>query len=213
MADSWEEPLGRTQAHLPARDRAGVGALAVGFPPQVDPAAQPTVEPASTPHAEEHTHPTGVAREGKWRFAFPVTESKLDDRLRAGNKVLAVEVQGSHKAYALNGVREEAINDIVGGQEIVVIVRIEGPTGAAYSRTVGDRTLSFTLAPDIVVLGTIASAAGEALCFEPVRRTVRAHLWPGIADGLSIVPAALGEDAPYLAGICAALQPGGPGPG
>ena len=79
------------------------------------------------------------------RFAFPVTKSKLDGRLRAGDKVLAVEVEGSYKAYALNGVREEAINDFVGGQEIVVIVRLEGPTGAAYSRTLGDRTLRFTL--------------------------------------------------------------------
>ena len=65
------------------------------------------------------------------QFAFPVTESKLDDRLQAGDRVLAVEVEGSHKAYALNGVREEAINDVVGHQEIVVIVRLEGPTGAA----------------------------------------------------------------------------------
>lgn len=64
--------------------------------------------------------------------------------------------------------------------------------------------LAFTLAPEVVVLGTIAVAAGEALCFEPVRRTVREHLWPDIAEGLSIRPAALGEDLPYFAALCAA---------
>jgi len=84
------------------------------------------------------------------RFAFPVTESKLDSRLQAGDKVLAVEVRGDHKAYALNGMLEEAINDTVGDQEILVIVRPEGPTGAAYSRTLGDRTLIFTLSDRVL---------------------------------------------------------------
>ena len=102
----------------------------------------------------------------KGRFAFPVTKSKLDGRLRAGDKVLAVEVEGSHKAYALTGVREQAINDIVGDQEIVVIVRLEGPTGAAYWRTLGDRTLRFTLTDRVMKdmeTGSLWDDSGRAI--------------------------------------------------
>jgi glucokinase len=64
--------------------------------------------------------------------------------------------------------------------------------------------IAFTLSPEVVVLGTIAVAAGEALCLEPLRRSVKAHVWPGIAQGVSIRAAELGEELPYYAGICAA---------
>jgi glucokinase len=70
----------------------------------------------------------------------------------------------------------------------------------------GIATLAFILAPDRVILGTIAVAAGEELCFAPLRERVRARVWPTIADGMEIVPAALGDDLAYLAGICAALE-------
>jgi glucokinase len=63
---------------------------------------------------------------------------------------------------------------------------------------------AFVLEPERVILGTIPTAAGEALCLEPVRRRVRTRLWPGIADGLEIVSAALGEELPYRAGLAAA---------
>lgn len=65
--------------------------------------------------------------------------------------------------------------------------------------------LGFTLAPERVVLGTIAVAAGEKLCFEPVRRQVRQHSWPLVAEHMTICGAALGPDLPYRAGIAAAL--------
>jgi glucokinase len=73
--------------------------------------------------------------------------------------------------------------------------------------------IAFTLSPDVVVLGTIAAAAGEALCLEPVRRIVKAHVWPGIASGLSIRFSELGADTAYYAGVCAARYglPSGPG--
>ena len=64
--------------------------------------------------------------------------------------------------------------------------------------------LTFTLSPDVVVLGTIATAAGDALCLEPVRRKVRARLWPRLAEGLTIRAASLGEELPYRAGLCVA---------
>lgn len=65
--------------------------------------------------------------------------------------------------------------------------------------------LVFALDPGVVVLGTICVAAGEALCLEPVRRKVRARVWPSFASRLRIEPAALGEDLPYRAALCAAL--------
>jgi glucokinase len=66
--------------------------------------------------------------------------------------------------------------------------------------------LVFTLAPQAVVLGTIASAAGEELCFAPLRRRVKACTWPHVSSDLRILPAALGEELPYLAGLSVALE-------
>jgi glucokinase len=64
--------------------------------------------------------------------------------------------------------------------------------------------LIFSLAPDVIVLGTIAVAAGEELCLAPLREKVNAQLWPSYRDLCSILPAALGEDLPYFAALCAA---------
>jgi glucokinase len=67
-------------------------------------------------------------------------------------------------------------------------------------------TLVFLLAPERIVLGTIPSAAGEALCLGPVREGVRARIWPQLAQGLRIEAAALGPRLPELAGLCVALE-------
>ncbi|MCS5635436.1 MAG: ROK family protein [Myxococcota bacterium] len=69
-------------------------------------------------------------------------------------------------------------------------------------------SLAFSLAPEKIVLGTIAVAAGESLCFGPVRALVAERLWPHQAPYLEIVPAELGEDLPYQAALCVALQAG-----
>lgn len=66
-------------------------------------------------------------------------------------------------------------------------------------------TLVMTLEPERVVLGTIAVAAGEALCFEPLRERVASALWPHQSERLSIVPAALGSELPSRAGLAVAL--------
>ena len=66
--------------------------------------------------------------------------------------------------------------------------------------------LAFSLAPEVVVLGTIAAAAGEALCLGPVRERVRENVWPRIARAMRIESAALGEELPYRAALCAALE-------
>jgi len=67
-------------------------------------------------------------------------------------------------------------------------------------------TLVFVLAPEVVVLGTIAASAGEALCLAPLREQVAAQVWPILGRDLRILPAALGSDLPDYAGLCAALE-------
>jgi glucokinase len=66
-------------------------------------------------------------------------------------------------------------------------------------------SLVMILEPERIVLGTIAVAAGEALCFEPLRERVASALWPHQAERLSIVPASLGSELPSLAGLAVAL--------
>jgi glucokinase len=61
--------------------------------------------------------------------------------------------------------------------------------------------LVFTLAPELFVLGTIAAAAGEALCLAPVRDEVRRRVWPFLAPHVRIEASALGEELPYHAGL------------
>ncbi len=56
--------------------------------------------------------------------------------------------------------------------------------------------LVFAFAPERVVLGTIACAAGESLCFAPLRDLVRPRVWPHLWEQLSILPAALGRSLP-----------------
>jgi glucokinase len=65
--------------------------------------------------------------------------------------------------------------------------------------------ITCTVAPEVIVLGTIPTAVGEALCFEPIRRAVRERVWGPLAEAVRIVPAALGERLPYYAGLSAAL--------
>ncbi len=66
--------------------------------------------------------------------------------------------------------------------------------------------LVFSLAPERIVLGTIAVAAGEALCFEPVRKLVAERIWPSTQEHLQIIPAALGQELAQRAGVCVALD-------
>jgi glucokinase len=70
----------------------------------------------------------------------------------------------------------------------------------------GIAAIVFTLAPERIVLGTIPTAAGEELCFEPLRRMVAERVWPDLYAPLEIVPSQLGEEGPYQAALCAALE-------
>lgn len=61
-------------------------------------------------------------------------------------------------------------------------------------------------APEVILLGTIATAAGEALCLTPLRAEVARLTWPRVHRGLRIDAAGLGARGPALAALCAALQ-------
>ncbi len=64
--------------------------------------------------------------------------------------------------------------------------------------------VTFALDPERIVLGTIASAAGEALCLGPVRQALRAALWPPLR-GIEVCASGLGAELPARAGLAVAL--------
>jgi glucokinase len=70
-------------------------------------------------------------------------------------------------------------------------------------------TIAFLLAPERIVLGTIPTAAGEALCLAPLRERFRRRVWPFLAERIEIVPSALGAALPAHAGIVVALAAAG----
>ena len=65
--------------------------------------------------------------------------------------------------------------------------------------------VAFAYAPDVIVLGTIVRAAGD-LVLEPLRRRVAERVWPGLAEGLRVEAAALGDEGAALAGVSVALE-------
>lgn len=71
----------------------------------------------------------------------------------------------------------------------------------------GIAAIVMLLEPRRIVLGTIAVAAGEALCFAPLRARLATRLWPQQAERLEVVPAMLGETLPERAGFAVALEP------
>lgn len=76
---------------------------------------------------------------------------------------------------------------------------------AAQALGIGLANLLHTLNLERVVLGTLAVHAGDLL-LEPIRAATKAHCWPEVWEGVSIVPAALGNEAQDKAALAAALQ-------
>ena len=89
-------------------------------------------------------------RVNREQFAFPVDKDRLDDRLRAGDRVLAIQVGETHKAYPLIDTEDKVVNDEVGGEKVVVIARVVGPTASAYLSTSGGQTFTFNLNDGVV---------------------------------------------------------------
>ena len=130
----------------------------------------------------------------------------------AWQRRIRAEAPASGRVAVLAGGREAA------GPEQVIAAAGEGdPWALAELARYNDFlarglvVLVQSLAPERVVLGTIPSAAGEALCLGPVREAVRARVWPRLAAKVEILPSALGERLPELAGLCVALEATGEG--
>lgn len=64
--------------------------------------------------------------------------------------------------------------------------------GEAVGRALA--TLVTLFNPELIVVGGDLAAAGE-LIFEPIRRTIRRHALPAVAEDLSVVPGELGPSA------------------
>ena len=126
------------------------------------------------------------------RFAFPVERGLQDRRLRLGDRVLAVQVGESHKAYLLTGRQNEAINDEVAGEKIAVFIRSDGPSGSAFFRAVDDRDLTFMMDGTAIVdaeTGSAWNTGGRAVSgplsgtqLEPVPS--RTSFWFSLAGSL-----------------------------
>jgi glucokinase len=148
--------------------------------------------------------------------------------LEAGGEHCACGLRGCFEAYAggaawAKRLREvtpvgSTVAELAGGPERVTPEHLVAAAHSGDAFALGEfarwretvargiATIAFAFAPERVVLGTIAVAAGEDLCFAPLRARVRELIWPDIAEGLEIVPAALGDRLADLAGICAALE-------
>jgi hypothetical protein len=81
-------------------------------------------------------------------FAFPVDEALLDDRLRWGDMVLTVEIDGAATAYPLDRLGDAAINDEVAGQPVVVFTREQNRGLGAFSPVVAGQRLDFEYSDD-----------------------------------------------------------------
>ncbi len=77
------------------------------------------------------------------KFAFPVNEENLDDRLPAGEVVLTAEVGESVTAYPLGPLGNAAVNDRVGEQPVAVFIREDNRAAGVFSPTVDAQTLTF----------------------------------------------------------------------
>ncbi len=84
------------------------------------------------------------------QFSWPVSDERLDSRLNYGTMVMAVEVDGAHKAYNLSGASDWVANDSVGGQRIVVVGRRGGSLAGAFLSAVGGRDLTFRLTDGVL---------------------------------------------------------------
>jgi glucokinase len=124
----------------------------------------------------------------------------------AWTRRLRAEAPADSRALALAGARTALAPEhvIAAAREGDAFARAELERWNAYLAR-GVELVVQALAPQAVVLGTIAAAAGE-LCLAPVRARVAARVWPVLGRGLQIVAAGLGEELPYRSGLCVALQ-------
>lgn len=78
-------------------------------------------------------------------FPFPVSTFKINKSLNPEEIVITVRVGDKDKVYPLSKIGDDAINDNVGGVPILLLSQTKGPVGNIFARTVGKRTLTFSL--------------------------------------------------------------------
>lgn len=91
------------------------------------------------------------------RFPFPVSDRGRDPRLDPGEVVFGVQIDATERAYAIARIGDGVVNDLVAGKAVVVFTSVQGPTAAAYSATVDDRTLTFKFADGVIRDGETGS--------------------------------------------------------
>jgi glucokinase len=157
----------------------------------------------------------------------------LDGRLHRGSRDLAGEIghitvepggapcgcgrRGCLEAYASGAGIRRRLDELRRGDPALPADARElvdrAHRGDAFSRRFLEEVASwlarglapvvFTLAPDRILLGTIAVGAGDLL-LGPLRRELAARVWPALAEGLEVLAAGLGADLGDHAALAAA---------
>ncbi|GMQ78616.1 MAG: DUF3179 domain-containing protein [Anaerolineae bacterium] len=100
------------------------------------------------------------------QFFFPVSENGRDPRLDPAEIVLGLEVDGVHRAYPLELLGDNVVQDTLGNTEVVIFSQAAGPSGTAYSPQIDGRSLTFTLVNGRIQdqeTGSIWNLAGRAI--------------------------------------------------
>ncbi len=100
------------------------------------------------------------------RFAFPVSEAVLDERLEPGEVVLGVEIGALTIAYPLERLGDGVLNDEIEGTAVVIFSSAEGPAGAAYLALVDGEPLTFSFEAGVIrdeKTGSVWNFGGEAI--------------------------------------------------
>jgi hypothetical protein len=135
-------------------------------------------------------------------FPFPVSEDKLDDRLRASEIVITAEIDSQVVVYPLARIGDGVVNDLVGGEPVVVFST--GAVGSAFIARADGQGLTFQLSDGQYTdeeTGSFWSMGGVALegpleGFKLQLETSRRAFWFSIAGALPEFMLYLPEDLP-----------------
>ena len=135
-------------------------------------------------------------------FPFPVSEDKLDGRLRASEIVITAEINSQVVVYPLGRIGDGVVNDQVGGEPVAVLS--SGVTGSAFIARANGRDLTFQLSDGQYIdeeTGSVWSMGGLALNgpmegFKLQPAPSRRSFWFSIAGALPEFVLYLPEDLP-----------------
>lgn len=108
---------------------------------------------------------------GDDRYPFPVDTDLVSDALRPAEVVVAVAINGSERAYPPARIGDAAVNDVIGGEPVVVFSRGDGPIATVFSPVLekDGRQLDFEFANGLftdVQTGSVWNMAGAAISGE-----------------------------------------------